>query len=308
MDIRHLRYFTAVAEERHFTRAAERLGIGQPPLSQQIQQLEREIGSPLFHRLSRGVELTAVGEVFLVDAKAILAMIDQAVATAHQVARGEVGRVRLGLTTTVTSHPLIPSIIRDYRAQYPGVQMSLEVKDSTVLSDEVRMGQLDAAFVRSRSTEVPGTNSHVVVEEDLVVGVPNAHPLAGAGEIDLAEIANEDFIFIPRVIAPNLYDITIAACQRAGFSPRVVQEVPSFPPLLNLVEAGMGLTIVPASMARAHLEGAVFLRIRGAAAHAPIAIVYRSNEGATAVRNLVTLARKAKDTPAGTAGTEHKGR
>lgn len=296
MDIRHLRYFTAVAEERHFTRAAERLGIGQPPLSQQIQQLEREIGSPLFHRLSRGVELTAVGEVFLNDAKAILAMIEQAVATAHQVARGEVGRVRLGMTITTTSHPLIPAIIRDYRAQYPGVQLSLEVKDSTTLSDEVRHGQLDAAFVRARSTEALGTASHVVLEEELMVAVPNAHRLAGSPEIDLAEVAADDFIYIPRAVAPNLYDVTIAACQRAGFSPRVIQEIPSFPPLLNMVEAGMGVTIVPASMARAHLEGVQFLCVRGANARSPISVVYRSNEGAMAVRNLVTLARWARET------------
>ncbi|MEA1652030.1 LysR family transcriptional regulator [Nitrospirillum sp. BR 11164] len=293
MDIRHLRYFTAVAEELHFTRAAEKLGIRQPPLSQQIQQLEREIGSPLFHRLSRGVELTAVGATFLEDAKAILAHVDQAVANARQVARGDKGRLRMGLSMSVTAHPWIARLIRDYRAQHPGVQLSLELNDFGQLTDAVRDGALDVALVRGRAAEIPGLATYAVVEERLLAALPMGHRLAGAAALDLADLADEDFLIIPRTAGPNIYDIIIAACREAGFSPRIVQEVPAFPPLLNLVEAGLGVALAPDSMRNMRLEGVRLLDLKGGYDTAPIMLVYRANEGTAAVRALVTQARRA---------------
>ncbi|TWB37668.1 LysR family transcriptional regulator [Nitrospirillum pindoramense] len=293
MDIRHLRYFTAVAEELHFTRAAEKLGIRQPPLSQQIQQLEREIGSPLFHRLSRGVELTAVGVSFLKDAKAILAQIDQALASARQVARGEKGRLRMGLSMSVTAHPWIARLIRDYRAQHPGVQVTLELNDFGQLTDAVRDGALDVALVRGRTAEIPGLTTYAVVEEKLLAALPLGHRLADAGTLDLAELADEDFLIIPRTAGPNIYDIMIAACRKAGFSPRIVQEVPAFPPLLNLVEAGLGVALAPDSMRNMGQEGVRLLDLKGGDDTAPIMLVYRANEGAAAARALVAQARRA---------------
>ncbi|MDE1146623.1 MAG: LysR substrate-binding domain-containing protein [Azospirillaceae bacterium] len=297
MDIRHLRYFTTVAEELHFTRAAEKLGIRQPPLSQQIQQLEREIGSPLFHRLSRGVELTAVGAAFLEDAKAILAHIDRAVASARQVARGEKGRLRLGLSMSVTAHPWISHLIRDYRARNSGVQVTLELNDFGQLTDAVRDGALDVALVRGRTAEVPGLNTYAVVEEKLLAAVPVGHRLADADAIDLADLADEDFLTITRTAGPNIYDIIIAACREAGFSPRIVQEVPAFPPMLNLVGAGLGVALAPDSMRNMRLEGVRLLDLRHGQDTAPIMMVYRANEGAAAARALISLARRTAATP-----------
>ncbi|MBB6251513.1 LysR substrate-binding domain-containing protein [Nitrospirillum iridis] len=297
MDIRHLRYFTAVAEELHFTRAAEKLGIRQPPLSQQIQQLEREIGSPLFHRLSRGVELTAVGAAFLQDAKAILAQIDRALASAREVARGEKGRLRLGISMSVTAHPWVARLIRDYRAQHPGVQVALQLNDFGQLTDAVRDGALDVALVRGRTAEIPGLTPYTVVEEKLMAALPAGHPLADRDAIDLAELADEDFLLISRSAGPNVYDIIIAACRTAGFSPRIVQEVPAFPPLLNLVGAGLGVALVPDSLRTMGLESARLLSLKGGYDSAPIMLVYRTNEGAAAVRNLVAQARRAAARP-----------
>ncbi|WP_044562976.1 LysR family transcriptional regulator [Azospirillum sp. B4] len=296
MDIRHLRYFTAVAEELHFTRAAERLGIRQPPLSQQIQQLEREIGSPLFHRLSRGVELTAVGASFLEDARAILAQIDRALANARQVARGEKGRLRLGLSMSVTAHPWIARLIRDYRARNPGVQLTLEMNDFGQLTDAVRDNTLDVALLRGRTAEIPGLSSYTVVEEKLMAALPAGHPLAERDAIDLADLADEDFLMISRTAGPNVHDIIIAACREAGFSPRIVQEVPAFPPLLNLVGAGLGVAVAPDSLRTMRLENVRLLDLTGGYDKAPIVLVYRAAEGAAAVRNLVAQARRAAAT------------
>ncbi len=292
MELRHLRYFTTVAEELHFTRAAERLGLGQPPLSQQIRQLEQEIGSPLFHRRSRGVELTDVGEALLKDAREILDHMERAKATAQRVARGEEGMVRIGFTVSTSYHPLIPSVIRDYRAQYPHVVTSLEVMNSASLADAVEDGQIDAAFVRTPMSEHDGLTIQPLLAESLVIALPNGHRLATSETVALAGLRDQDFIMHPRRVATGLYDATIAACQRAGFTPHVVHEVAEFPPLLNFVAAGLGVAIVPASMQHMHLESVSYRTIEGDVPTAEISIIRRSNEGSTATRNLVALARR----------------
>jgi DNA-binding transcriptional LysR family regulator len=293
MELRHLRYFVTVAEELNFTRAAERLGLGQPPLSQQIRQLEEEIGSPLFHRLSRGVELTDVGRAFLSDARAILDHMERAKATAQRVARGEEGVLRIGFTVSTSSHPLIPTVIRDYQARFPGVAVSLEVTNSALLADSVRHGQVDAAFVRTPVSDSDGLTIYPMLTEDLLVALPFGHPLAAKAAIPLTAIADQGFILPLRPTAPGLYDMTIAACQRAGFSPRVTHEVGEFPPLLHLVASGMGVTIVPASLQYMYPSVVSYRRIEGDTPHTQISIIQRSNERSAAVRNLVAMARHA---------------
>jgi len=292
MDFRHLRYFVTVAEELHFTRAAERLGLGQPPLSQQIRQLEQEIGSALFHRLARGVELTDVGKVFLEDARAILEHLERAKATAQRVARGEEGMVRVGFTMSTSCHPLVPTVLRQYGARYPGIAVSLEVNISSALAEAVRQGQIDLAFVRTPFAERAELAIHPLLREELLVALPSTHPLAAREAVPLAALADEDFVFYPRRSAPGLYDTTIAACERAGFTPRVVQVV-EFPPLMSLVAAGLGVSIVPTSMQHMHPPVVTYRAIEGEAPGGQISVIHRSNEGSAAVRNLIAMARQA---------------
>ncbi|MEA1673792.1 LysR substrate-binding domain-containing protein [Nitrospirillum sp. BR 11163] len=198
---------------------------------------------------------------------------------------------------SVTAHPWIARLIRDYRAKSPGVQLTLEMNDFGQLTDAVRDHTLDVALLRGRTAEIPGLTSYTVVEEKLMAALPATHPLAGVGPIDLAQLADEDFLLISRSAGPNVYDIIIAACREAGFSPRIVQEVPAFPPLLNLVGAGLGVGVVPDSLRSMGLDSVRLLDLKGGHDKAPIVLVYRSNEGATAVRDLVAQARRAAATP-----------
>jgi DNA-binding transcriptional LysR family regulator len=293
MELRHLRYFVTVAEELHFTRAAGRLGISQAPLSQQIRQLEQEIGSSLFHRLARGVELTGVGEAFLKDARAILDQAARAKATARQVARGEEGMVRVGFTVTTSSHPMIPSIIRDYQARFPGVAVSLEVANSVQLADAVRSGQIDAAFVRTPFGCGDGLTIHPMLAEDLIAALPVGHALAAKAAVPLAALADENFILWCRSTAPSLYDGLIAACRRAGFSPRVTHDVGECPPLLHLVASGLGVSIVPDSVQFVSPVVVTYRPISDDMPQAQISVIQRRCEGSAAVSNLVAMARQA---------------
>src|SRR6185436_1447935 len=154
MELRHLRYFVAVAEEGHVTRAAERLGIQQPPLSLQIKALERELGTPLFRRKPRGMELTAAGRAFLTDAQEILQRVDHAFAITRRTARGEEGRIAIGFTSSAPFHPFVPRVIRAFRENLPLVALSLEESGTSELTDAVRAERLDAVFIRSSATDL----------------------------------------------------------------------------------------------------------------------------------------------------------
>ena len=246
MDLRHLRYFVAVAEERHVTRAAARLGIQQPPLSQQIRALEAELDVQLFRRKPRGVELTQAGEALFAEAQAILRQVEHAVTATRRTARGEVGRIGLGFTSSASFHPFVPRVIRDYRETYPLVALSLEESGTGELVDSLLAERLDAAFVRSpisqsRGGPAEGIAVHSLLEEAMVAALPERHAeaeKAEAGPLALAALASETFILYRRPLGPGLYDAIIAACQRAGFSPIIGQEAPRMLATLSLVEIG----------------------------------------------------------------------
>ncbi|MBO0739214.1 MAG: LysR family transcriptional regulator [Alphaproteobacteria bacterium] len=293
MELRHLRYFVAVAEELHFRRAAERLGIAQPALSQQIQQLENEIEVLLFHRLTRGVELTDAGKALLDDARAILARIEQAKAKAQQVARGDQGMIRIGFTGAASFNPLVPAIIQDYRTRFPGIAVTLVENPSSHLVDAVREGRVDAAFVRSPDAETTDLVAYPMLEEEMLIALPSGHVLAAENAPVLESLAREPFILFPRASSPGLYDAIVSACQRAGFTPNIVQLAPEVSSAVNLIAAGHGVSIVPASMQQMHPPGVAYRPIRGDAPRAPLSLAHRSNESSAAVRNLVGLARRA---------------
>src|SRR5580765_4259910 len=181
MELRHLRYFVAVAEEGHMTRAAERLGIQQPPLSQQIRALESELQVQLFRRKPRGVELTQAGHALLTEAQSILQQVEHAVAATRRTARGEAGRIGLGFTSSASFHPFVPRLIRQYREAHPLVALSLEESGTGELVDALRQERLDAAIVRSPIGPVPDITVHAVLEEAMVAALPAGHALARHG-------------------------------------------------------------------------------------------------------------------------------
>lgn len=293
MELRHLRYFVAVGDARHFTRAAEALGIGQPPLSQQIMALEREVGTPLFRRLPRGVELTSAGQAFMEDARRILRDVDQATARAQRVARGELGRIRIGMINSAPFHSLIPKVIREFRRRYPAVALSLEERTTPGLAAAVRNETVDAAFVRPLLEEEPGLRSEALVDEDMVVALPAGHALAARARIPLLALSIEPFVLFSRAVGAGLHDEIIRACRNAGFSPRVVQEASQVTSIVNLVAAGLGVSIVPASMQHVHTEGVSYRPIQRPVPKARLSLIYRdADRDAPHILNLLALTRQ----------------
>src|SRR5712664_652713 len=198
MELRHLRYFVAVAQEGHITRAAEKLHIAPPPLSQQIKALEAEIGAPLFVRHPRGVALTDAGRSFLADAEAVLLAVDRAAARARRTARGETGRIAVGFTTSAPFHPLVARAIREFRAKRPDVSFGLEESSSADMVSGLRDGRLDVAFIRSGLVDPEGVAVHELLHEDMAAAFPARHPLAKRPRLTLKDRADETFILYRR--------------------------------------------------------------------------------------------------------------
>lgn len=294
MELRHLRYFVAVAEEGHVTRAAERLGMQQPPLSQQIQALERELAVQLFRRKPRGVELTDAGHALLDDARAILAHVDHAFATTRRTARGEQGRIAIGFTSSAPFHPFVPRVIRAFREAYPLVALTLDESGTTELIDDLRNERVDAAFIRTPVADPMGITVNPLLEEAMLVALPATHALAASDtELPLASLAAETFIVYRRPSGPGLYDAIFAACHAAGFSPIVGQEAPRIVSTLNLVAAGLGIAVVPASLARMQMDGVIYRLLRSSGQpRAPLLLATRRGDTGAVVRRFLDVVKR----------------
>jgi DNA-binding transcriptional LysR family regulator len=264
IELRRLAAFVAVAEEGHITRAAERLGMAQPPLSRLVRGLETELGTLLLRRLPRGVEPTEAGLALLEEARAVLTRSEQISDTVRRTARGEQGRLAIGFTSSAALHPFVPSALRTFRAARPGVRMELDEAGTIELVAAMLQGRLDAAFVRSPVESIPGLIVDPVLDEPMLVALPADHALAEASDetLSLAALATEQFILYRRPAGPGLYDAIVTACRGAGFTPDVTQEAPRLPSTLSLVAAGLGISIVPASMRRVAISGVSFRTLR----------------------------------------------
>jgi len=292
MELRHLRYFVAVADELNFTRAARRLGITQPSLSSQIRQLETEMGTPLLRRETRGVELTEAGKLMFEEARVILAGVERAKTGVARRARGETGRINIGAAGATYFHPLIPAIIREFRKKHPDVVLTPEESNTLLLLACLRAGAVDLAFVRPPFSDTNGLRFEPLVKEPILMVLPAAHPLARSKSAPLSALAKERIILFSRTINPSVYDAILAAFARAGFSPHLAQEAPQVASAIPMVAAGLGVTLVPESMSRLHPEGVVFVAVEGPALPAEICLAYRRNQRSAAVRNFVTVARR----------------
>lgn len=299
LTLRHLRCFVAVAEEEHITRAAERLGMQQPPLSQLIKAMERELGAQLFLRQARGVALTAAGHTLLDHAHTLLAQYDRTLEATRAAARGEQGRILVGVMPTAPFHPLVPSSIRAFRAAVPLVSLTLDECLRAEAVERLRDGRMDVAFMRAPLSEPQELAVYPLLEEPMVVALPLEHPLVrsgrrGDGALSVKELAGETFIVYARQLGPTIYEATMAACLKAGFSPRVGQEAPRVITALSLVAVGLGISLVPACMQRMALEGIVYRRLAGGAQPKVVLnLAARRGDPSPVVRRFLTLVRRA---------------
>lgn len=299
MELRHLRYFVAVAEERHITRAAQRLGIQQPPLSQQIRALETELGVILLLRGARGVELTVAGHALLADAYAILESVERAAAHTRQAARGQVGRLIVGFTTSAVLHPLGPAIMQGFRRAFAGVELDLREAPAADLIEQLVARNIQVALLRVPVEQPAGLAFVELAEEELLAVLPAGHKLlqhAGPRGVALRELAQERFILVRRPGAPGIYQNVILACRAAGFEPLVATEVPHMLTNINLVAAGAGISIVPASMREVNLRQVGYCRLDATPRlTAPLTLVYAAEIRDPVVANFVAEARRLSE-------------
>jgi len=279
MELRHLRYFIAVAEELNFTRAATRLHIGQPPLSMQIRDLEEEIGVRLFERGPRRVALSTAGERFLLHARRILDGVEEAVAEARRAARGELGELRVGFTSSLPFTDLLPDALNAYRRRFPQVRLQLREMFTPEQFQALVRGELDVGFVRLQAGTPPaGIVLREVARNPLRLVVNAAHRLAGAAQVHLAELAGEDFISFPADVGTDLPGVLRALCRQAGFEPRIVQTAREATTQIGLVAAGLGVAVLPAPLESVRIARVRYLALAEPEAQFRLALAIREGE------------------------------
>lgn len=291
MELRHLRYFVAVAEELHFGRAAARLNIAQPPLSQQIRRLEEMLQVPLFRRTRRRVELTDAGRAFLEGAREALRQVEAAVHRARRADAGEIGHLALGFVGSAAVS-VLPDLVRRLRSRFPGVKLALVEQTTAQQVEALLAGRLQAGLVRPPLV-ARGLEVRTVAREPLVVALPAGHPLAAGRDVPLPSLAGEPFVLFPREQGPGLHDLVLAACAEAGFSPAVVQEATQMQTIVGLVAAGLGVALVPGSVRRYRQRGVVFRPLRGPVPTVDLAVAWRRGDPSAVLQAFLGVLEEA---------------
>jgi DNA-binding transcriptional LysR family regulator len=288
IELRHLRYFVAVAEELHFGRAAQRLRLSQPPLSQQIRQLEEIVGYPLFARTSRAVKLTGAGAVLLERARRTLSNVGEDLEEARSLARGEAGFLKVGFigSSMLTS---LPAMLGQYRRKYPAVQLQLHEAHTSDVMQALTRGNWDVGILRDGGP-AEGLEVRTLFSEPFVAIVPATHPLSSYKSISAARLRHEPFVFFPANAGTRAYEKPVSICEEHGFRPRVVQEAPQWLTLLRLVGAGLGVTIAPACVRQIALPEVVCLRLAGARVSSDIELAYRTGDSRAIVKSFTAIA------------------
>lgn len=289
VELRLLRYFVAVAEELHFGRAAQRLGIAQPPLSQQIGRLEELVGHRLLDRRPR-VALTEAGRVLLGPARRALQVVEHGVEATRRAGRGESGIVTVGFAAS-TMLTALPEVFREYRTRYPGVELRLREMSTSAQMEALVTGSIDVGFLREPSPE-PGILVQPVLREPFVAALPPGHPLARDGLLHTSALRDERFVLFPRSVAPTLYEQVIAACRAGGFHPRQVQEAREWLTIVSLVDAGLGVSLVPASFQRLRWGGVSYHALDPAGELTTIALCRRREPAPPAVTSFLDVVRE----------------
>ena len=290
LELRHLRYFVAVAEELHFGRAAMRLHIAQPPLSQQIRKLEEMLGHALFQRTSREVRLTSAGEELLERARHTLKKIDADVSAVRKVGRGEAGTLTVGFVGSAML-TLLPKLLGKYRRQYPKVDLQLRELYTTGLIDALLNGTVDVGFMRDAGTS-DGLRVEVLMEEPFVVVLPRKHPLAEQKTVAVKSLQHQPFVLFARSYGSVAWKKTMDVCEAHGFTPRVVQEAPQWLTIMTLVGAGLGVTIAPGCVKKLAVPDTICRRLRPQSQLTHLELACRANEARPIATEFSELARR----------------
>ncbi|WP_407324422.1 LysR family transcriptional regulator [Acinetobacter pittii] len=292
MELRHIRYFLVVAEEQNFTRAAVRLGMSQPPLSMQIKDLEKELGTDLFFRTSQGVSLTEAGKVFLHSVRPIQQQIENATYITKQVGDGETGQLRLGFTGTSILNPLVSQSIRVFQLNYPKIDLKLEEANSLLLIDRLLENKLDLAIIRPPYEIPEGLDLQILLSEPLIAAVPSELAKNCTDTISLETLKNKKFIMSPRENSAGLYDAIISACINHGFSPEISALPPQIVSILALVSANLGITLIPQSSQQLHLDGVKYLKLTEPTPIINLALIHRKSMTPKSAINFTDLINK----------------
>jgi DNA-binding transcriptional LysR family regulator len=292
MNLRHLEYFAVLAEELHFRRSAERLGITQAPLSLAIQALEADLGARLFHRTRREVALTEAGLALLEDARAILARVEHARESVWETVSGDVGRLRVGFTNASSLSPMFPRLIHAYRTRRPKVNLSLFELSSARQLEAIGERELDVGLLRATQAGAPsGLVLAPLYTEPLLLAVQSRHRLAKAKRICLADLRDEPFIAYPRSAGVAVHEQTLALCAKRGFEPNVLQEAQQASTLIGLTATGLGVALVPASLRAIAVPGVVFRTLDDDDTCTTLYVAHRYGDANARVAQFVELAR-----------------
>ena len=289
MKLHFLRYFVVLAEELHFGRAASRLAITQPPLSSAIKSLEEELEVQLLIRDSKHVELTQAGEAFLEEARQILEQVARASNVAKSVARGMRGRLEIGMTGSQIYRE-VPAIIQQFHAQMPDVNVVLNEMSSAEQIDQLLRGQIHAGFVNAAAVP-PQLEFLPMAEDEFLLCLPEDHPKAHCDSVELKQLEHELFVMFSRVVAPANYDNVIAIFSRAGIHPRVAHAARQWLTIIAMVANGLGISVVPRSLARSRVHGVRFVGIKGDQVLAPAMLVWNPAYCPPTLRSFIGCAR-----------------
>jgi DNA-binding transcriptional LysR family regulator len=287
MELRHLRYFVAVAEELHFTRAALRLNIAQPPLSQQIRALEAELGVQLFLRTRRSVALTDAGQALLVRAREMLAAAQSLPGELQRVARGEAGLLRIGFSSTLPLTKVLRDVVADHRRTHPDVALNLREMHSQQQFDGLLRGELDVGLVRYNESAPEGIRLVVLRRDPLRLVVPASHRFARRKSVAIAECRDEPFIGFPGDAGTGTGPLLKRLCAQAGFEPRIAQEAREATTQIGLVAAGLGIAVLPAPLEAVRIEGVHYVSLEDAGALLVMSVATRADEASERVLQFV---------------------
>jgi len=287
MELRHLRYFVTVAEELHYGQAAKRLNMTQPPLSQQIRQLEEELEVELFRRVGRNIELTDAGRVFLEEAQQTLALAEHAKQNARRAARGEIGKLDVGLVVTA-AYSVVPSVLQAYRERCPSVKVILHELTTPEQTQSLRDNKIDIGFLR---LPVFGDDLNIktVFQEPLIIALPENHPLAAIEWISVEMLADEQFILSPPRLRLAWHDQVTCICQQAGFFPKIAQQAVHVETILGLVAVGMGITLLPASVGEWRRKGVVYKSLADEDVLIDLVIAWRKEEANSVLKAFINV-------------------
>lgn len=289
IELRHLRYFLAVAETLHFGQAAERLGIAQPPLSQQIKRFEELLGHRLFDRTTRGVSLTLAGQLLADRARSTIEKVQDDLEQVRRLGRGEEGTLTVGFSGSAMFTEL-PVAIQSYRRRYPKVELRLRELHTSAQIAALLDGTLDLGFLRD-GDPTEGIHMSTLLKEPYVAVLPDGHVLAGKRSLRVGDLKSEPFVLFARRMGPLAFDRTIACCEKSGFRPSIVQDAPQWPTLVRLVAAGLGVSLAPACVANVGIRGAVYREVH-AASRTTVDLGVKAGADKVLAKNFAEVARK----------------